>query len=288
MQINKGKRDKSQLEGSPLEDMYDNSETVPAGNSFLAPVADLLNFGPPCTRGMYNHTTDSFEIIATCPFHQGQEITFFYADACEDVFMANYGFTMPMLVPKCWNPQDEATAKIRHLSRDLSFAYQQLDIIDQQMDELLTVLHECHCENQTDYLKIHQMGNNNNNNNNNNNRDGRQGGGGGRPPKVPSPTPKDIVVDDHNNFIGIQQPSNRNSEYPSYNMKPRSNNSNNNNNNNNNNDARHAIRGQGRRSSSKERRDTFTFSSPSLSSSSSSPKGRRRPHRGGASRKSEF
>jgi hypothetical protein len=132
------------------EDDVDAAESAgddfwPSGYSFLAPVADLLNFGPPCTRGRYNQTTNSFEIIATCPFRKGQEITFWYTDACEDVFVANYGFTMPMMVPKCATEAD----KVYQLNVELLNAYTELDRLDQELDRLLDVLHDCHCDNQT-------------------------------------------------------------------------------------------------------------------------------------------
>lgn len=219
------------------------------GNSFLAPLADLLNFGPPCTRGMYNHTTDSFEIIATCPFRKGQEITFWYADACEDVFMANYGFTMPFLVPKCPNAKDEAAATIRHLSQDLGFAYQQLDRMDQQIDELLGVLHDCHCENQTDYLKLSKGGNQE----------------GSRPPKAPSPPRDEDSPDRHGQYRVDNRSGVRDSRDTNTFQHRRSN------------DARHAIRGRSRRSAKEGSRG-----------GGSSSKGHGRKPRSGASRKSEF
>jgi hypothetical protein len=189
-------------------------QSIPPASSFLAPVADLLNFGPPCTKGRYNYTTHVFEIVATCPFRKGQEITFWYTDACEDVFMANYGFTMPMMVPKCANLKDEASAKVKHLTRDLAIAYQELDRLDSEVDGLLTVLHECHCENQTDLLAGRKV----------------NGNGGGSPPKAPS-APMGSRKGRNYSGGGPKGVSGRGSDGGSRN------------------DARHAIRGRSRRSS---------------------------------------
>ena len=146
-------------------------EYWPSGNSFLAPLADLLNFGPPCTRGTYNPITMAFEIVATCEFQKGQEITFWYTDACEDIFVANYGFTMPMMVPKCTKhtatsttsssnsmkedfllQQQQQEQQQEYLEDELFHAYQELDRLDRRLDFLMNVLEDCHCGNQTELL----------------------------------------------------------------------------------------------------------------------------------------
>ena len=132
-----------------VADDAENVNSYVVGSSFLAPVADLLNFGPPCTRGRYNAELQSFDIIATCNLTRGQEITFWYnSDACDDVILANYGFTHPM-VPKClslkdWKKRAEIyQEQVHHLQWDLSHAYSDLDRIDNELDRVLQILHSC-------------------------------------------------------------------------------------------------------------------------------------------------
>jgi hypothetical protein len=118
------------------------------GNSFLAPVADLLNFGPPCTRGVYNGETQSFDILATCNFTKGQEVTFWYSDACDEIIMGNYGFTHPM-VPKCPTMEDwkrhaeHVKMQALELQEQLAYAYHDLDRIDSELERVKDVLDKC-------------------------------------------------------------------------------------------------------------------------------------------------
>lgn len=132
----------------------DKDENYPSGwqmgNSFLAPVADLLNFGPPCTRGVYNEKTQSFDVIATCDFTKGQEVTFWYSDACDEIIMGNYGFTHPM-APICSTMEDwkrhaeHIKSQALELQEQLAFAYHDLDRIDSELDRVKRVLDKCSC-----------------------------------------------------------------------------------------------------------------------------------------------
>jgi hypothetical protein len=131
-----------------VNDIYEGNDW-PVGNSFLAPVADMLNFGPPCTRGVYNTTTHTFDIVATCNIPEGQEITFWYADACQDVFMANYGFTLPTMVPTCEPYYDDYMSNAGfalRLERELLLTLDELDMLDLEMDHLVDSLEACHCD----------------------------------------------------------------------------------------------------------------------------------------------
>ena len=110
-----------------------------ADRSFLAPVADLLNLGPACTRIQYDD--QQFQVVATCDFVKGQEVTFWYGDACADVVMAVYGVNSPSSRP-CktateWKQQAE------ELERLLGAAYLELELLETELDTAEERLEEC-------------------------------------------------------------------------------------------------------------------------------------------------
>lgn len=119
-------------------------------HSFLAPVADLLNFGPPCTTGRYNADSHSFEIVASCSFKKGQEVTFWYSDECDDIMAGSYGFTHPM-VPVCPTAEEYRTSseewkeRTLQLEEQLSEALDDLNYIYAELQRAEAILSGCDC-----------------------------------------------------------------------------------------------------------------------------------------------
>ena len=103
-------------------------------HSFLAPLADLINFGPPCLIGSYNEEKHTFELIAACPFAKGQEVTFWYSSDCSDVIIANYGFLHP-LVPPCAAVSDDIDweKKSNALRKKVDTLYEDLAILESRL-----------------------------------------------------------------------------------------------------------------------------------------------------------
>jgi hypothetical protein len=111
--------------------------------SFLAPVADLLNFGPPCTRTRYDSESKTFQVIATCDLQQGQEVTFWYGNECDDVMMAVYGISHP-LIPAC-KTSEEWRMRVETLEAVLDATRSDLEMLESELDYVETVLKDCDC-----------------------------------------------------------------------------------------------------------------------------------------------
>lgn len=139
----------------------DDITIVPTKHSFMAPLADLINFGPPCLKGSYNTDEHAFELIATCPFKTGQEVTFYYSADCSDVIVANYGFLHP-LVPACtnnddWKSRAEALEEKDEMREAVMWdLYQQMDLLREELSDLHSQLIECECEEGEKKISEHQ------------------------------------------------------------------------------------------------------------------------------------
>lgn len=130
----------------------DVGSVVPVeAHSFLAPVADLLNFGPPCTRGSYNSKTQAFELVATCFFLKGQEVTYWYSDDCDDIVIANYGFTHPM-VPACPTTEELRQEvelwkrRANNFETEIELAYVDLEVLERELAHAHDALASCNCD----------------------------------------------------------------------------------------------------------------------------------------------
>lgn len=137
--------------GIPADDDIDDDIIAPSGffkHSFLAPLADMINFGPPCLTGSYNPDEHVFELIATCPVKAGQEVTFYYSSECADVIIANYAFLHP-LVPPCATidevkeKSEEWKNQLMDTEEKLWKAHRQVDILKGEILALESQLQSC-------------------------------------------------------------------------------------------------------------------------------------------------
>jgi hypothetical protein len=139
----------------------DDVTIIPTKHSFMAPLADLINFGPPCLKGSYNIDKHAFELIATCPFKTGQEVTFYYSSDCSDVIVANYGFLHP-LVPTCnnnndWKSRAEALEEKDGMREaEMWELYQQIDLLREELSDMHSQLIDCDCEEGEKKISDHQ------------------------------------------------------------------------------------------------------------------------------------
>jgi len=144
----------------------DDDMIAPSGffkHSFLAPLADMINFGPPCLTGSYNPDEHVFELIATCPFKAGQEVTFYYSSECADVIIANYAFLHP-LVPPCTTldevkeKSEEWKIQAMDAKKKLWKAHHQVEVLMGEVLALESQLQSCESrEDKVSETQIHSV-----------------------------------------------------------------------------------------------------------------------------------
>ncbi len=103
----------------------------------------------------------TFELIATCPFTKGQEVTFWYSSDCADAIIANYGFIHP-LVPSCTTPDDwekesgEWREKTKMREKELWDVYRRVDLLKNEVAALERKMISCGC-NDEEKKQIYSM-----------------------------------------------------------------------------------------------------------------------------------
>lgn len=130
-------------ETPPDTESAKGTATLSVAHSFLAPVADLLNFGYPCTRVQFDDEQRVFEVIATCSFHKGEEVTFWYSNECDEVMFGVYGFRHALIQP-C-KTSEEWRLYAAELEEQLEEAYEDLEMLEDQFEMVEAILGDCDC-----------------------------------------------------------------------------------------------------------------------------------------------
>jgi len=89
-----------------------------------------------------------YSIVAVCPYTSGQEVTFYYSDDCEDIIIANYGFSHPM-IPRCPTMFEDLKVQITQLKDQAETLTDKLISTQNKLmeveEEILRLRHGCNC-----------------------------------------------------------------------------------------------------------------------------------------------
>ena len=91
----------------------------------------------------YNKEARTFEVIATCAFKKGQEVTCWYSNECDDIMFGVYGFSHP-LIPQC-KSSEEWRHRSDTLEEQLKDAYADLKMLEDELEYVEAILGECDC-----------------------------------------------------------------------------------------------------------------------------------------------